>query len=213
MTFEDIGRVWREQGTGDFQRRTIENLSTVRGRAQRLLDSVYRRGTWIGTATLLLFVPIAWFGVVDSPRPWLAAPGVAMLWIWLIVLLIRVRSLRAPRAETPFPVRVVVQSEVTRLQHLERFWGGRVHWTLPAFLIGEILAFEGFRPLHVPRGWVTVSFYVALFALVVYATAARRRDVRTTVRPVREELQSWLAGLESFDYDGAPEAEPRGGTA
>ena len=199
MNFEDVGRVWRERETGDFQRRKIESLSTVRGRAARLLDGIHRNGTRIGLLTMVLLVPVAVMGILDSPRPWMAGTGSVILVAWLTRMMVRVRQLGAPRSRTSLPVRAAVESEVSRLRLLEQFWGHYPAWSPLMFLVGEVLAFEGFRPEGAERGPMTIGFYIALFVLVAYTLGARRRDARSKVRPLREELESWLAGLEAFD--------------
>jgi hypothetical protein len=208
MTFEDLGRVWQEQGSGDFQRRKIESLSTVRGKARRLLSRVHRAGMWIVPLTVIVcaifFIP----GMLASPRPWLAVPGVLILFVWLAFVFKVVIQLGAVKGGEPLPVRSSVESEVQRLRTLERFWGG-AHWLFLAFLVGEVMLFESFRPLDAERGVTSGGFYVFLAALVVYGTLARRRDARQKVRPLREELESWLAGLEAFDFDR--ELDARGG--
>lgn len=200
MNFEDLGRVWQEQGTGDFQRRRIENLSTVRGRAERLLSGIHRRGKWIGAFTVILLVLLVPRGMLASPRPWLHGSGVLIISVWLAYVIKVVLELGGAKEAEPLPVRVSVESEVRRLRILERFWGN-VHWLLLAFLAGEVMAFEGLRPLGAERGVMSVGFYVFLIVLVAYGTLARRRDARSKVQPLREELESWLAGLEAFDFD------------
>src|SRR5262245_30493207 len=97
MKFEDIGRVWREQGTGDFERRKIEDLSTVRGRAERFLDLLYRQGMFIIAVTFLLLA--AGMAAVDAARPWLALPGLVILIATLLRGLFRWQALRRPRVD------------------------------------------------------------------------------------------------------------------
>jgi hypothetical protein len=200
MTFEDLGRVWQEQGTGDFQRRKIESLSTVRGKAERLLNGVHRNGKWIGGFTLTLFVVFATPVLLDAPRPWLAGSGWLVLSVWLVHVTRVVLALGGAKGAEPLPVRDSVESEVRRLRILERFWGN-VHWGFLVFLVGEVMTFEGMRPVGAERGVMSGGFYVLLIVLVVYGTLARRRDARSKVKPLREELESWLAGLEAFDFD------------
>jgi hypothetical protein len=212
MTFEDIGRVWREQGTGDFQRRKIENLSTVQGRAERFADRFYRRGMFIFAVTFLSLAAVVAAVAADAPpRPLLAWPGLIIVVGTLLRWLLRWQALRRPRVDATPPVRHAVQAAVDRLRFMERWWerAGQPHFYLP-FLVGEILAFEGFRPVGEGRGVVTVVFYGLLLLTVVYGTLGNRRAVRQTVRPLREDLESWLADLAAFDHDGAPDAEPKG---
>ena len=211
MNFEDLGRVWQEQGTGDFQRRKVESLSTVRERAEKLLSTIHRNGRWVGGFTLVLLLVGLVAAVADTPIPWMVGTGWVILIAWLVRMLTRVRRFDAPRSGSPLPVREAVASEVSRLLLLEQFWG-RIHRGFPMFLVGEILVFEGARPPGAERGAWYFGFYVALFALVAYTIVARGRDARTKVRPLREELESWLAGLEAFDFDRELDAGMQGGT-
>jgi hypothetical protein len=199
MNFEDLGRVWQESGTGDFRRRKIENLSTVRGKAERLLNRIHRQGKRIGAVTVILCVVFFTLGLLASPRPWLAGSGVLILSAWLAYGIKIVLALGETTDVEPRPVRHAVESAVCRLRILERFWGN-AHWLFLAFLLGEVLAFEGFRPSGAERGAISAGFYLFLISLVVFGTLARRRDARSTVRPLREDLESWLAGLEAFDF-------------
>ena len=213
MTFEDIGRVWREQGTGDFQRRKIENLSTVQGRAERFADRFYRRGMILLAVTIPAMAAIVIAAAADlPPRPWLAWPGLIILIAILLRLLFRWQALRRPRVDATPPVRHAVQAAVDRLRVMESFWerASRPLSYLP-FLVGEILAFEGLRPVGAERGVITAIFYGLLLLTVVFGSLANRRAVRQTIRPLREDLETWLADLTAFDHDGAPDAEPKGG--
>jgi hypothetical protein len=211
MNFEDLGRVWQEHETGDFQRRKIENLSTVRGRAERYLSRLYRHAMINFAITLAVLVAGA-AAAAAAPRPWLALPGVIILLATLLKSLFRWQALRRSRADSTQPVRQMVEAEVGRLRVLERFWkGAALHFYLP-FTVGEILGFEGFRPIGAERGIMTGGFYAVFFLLVVAGIIGNRRAVSHTVRPLREELESWLAGLEAFDYDRKPNAGLQGGT-
>jgi hypothetical protein len=209
MNFEDLGRVWQEQGTGDFQRRKIENLSTVRGKAERLLNGVHRNGKWIGAVTVILCAVFFTLGLLASEKPWLAGSGVLILSVWLAYVISVVLRLGKAKGAESLPVRDSVESEVRRLRILEGFWG-KVHWPLLLFLVGEVMAFEGFRPSGAERGAMSGGFYVFLVVLVVFGTLARRRDARHKVRPLREELESWLAGLEAFEFDRELDARGEG---
>ena len=200
MTFEDIGRVWREQGTGDFQRRKIENLSTVQGRAERFLGRLYRQGMFIFVVTFLSLAAVVTVVAVAAPRPWLAWPGMIILIALLLRVLFRWQAFRHPPVDATPPVRHAVQAAVDRLSLIERLWErAALHFYLP-FLLGEILAFEGLRPVGAERGIMTAGFYAFLFFLVVYGSLGNRRAARQMVRPLREDLESWLADLAAFDH-------------
>lgn len=198
MTFEDLERVWQEQGTGDFQRRKIESLSTVRGKAERLLNGIHRRGKWVTAFTVTMCAIFFTMGLLNSQRPWLAGSGVLLLSVFLAYVIKVVLELGGAKGAEPLSVRASVESEVRRLRILERFWGN-VHWPLLVFLAGEVMMFEGFRPPDAELG--RAGFYLILAAIVAYGTLARRRDARHKVRSLREELESWMAGLEAFDFD------------
>jgi hypothetical protein len=205
MNFEDLGRVWQEPGTGDFRRKKIENLSMVRDRAERLLNSFHRRGKRVGAVTVMLCAVFFTLGLLASPRPWLAGSGVLILSAWLAYVMKVVLELGGAGGVEPRPVRHSVESAVHRLRTLERFWGN-AHWLFLAFLVGEVLAFEGFRPPGAERGVISAGFYIFLITLVAFGMLARRRSARSTVQPLREDLESWLAGLEAFDFDRESDA-------
>jgi hypothetical protein len=210
MNFEDVGRVWREQGTGDFQRRKIENLSTAQGRADRFLGRLHRRGMVTFAITFLGLAAAVVAGIADWGRPWLAWPGLIILVATLLRALFRLQALRSPHADTTPPVRHAVQAAVDRLRLLEQFWNrAALHFYLP-FLVGEILTFEGFRRIGAERCVMNDGFYVFLILIVVFGSLENRRAARRNVRPLREDLESWLADLESFDHDGSSGAEPTG---
>lgn len=202
MTFDDIGRVWREQGTGDFQRRKIENLSTVRGRAERFLDRLYRQGMFLFVVTFLSLAVVGAVVAADAPRPWLAWPGMVILIGTLLRGLLAWQALRRPQVDATPPVRHAVKAAVDRLRYIEGVWEGaaRLRFYLP-FLVGEILSFEGFRPVGAERGVMTAGFYCFLLFIVVYGSFKNRRAARQTVRPLREDLESWLADLAAFDHE------------
>src|SRR5688500_6502334 len=111
MTFEDLGRVWQEQGSGDFQRRKIESLSSVRGKAARLLNGLHRRGKWLTAVTASLVVLFGGWGVLESPRPWLAGPGLLILLVWLVRVSRVVLALGGAEGAEALPVRASVESE------------------------------------------------------------------------------------------------------
>lgn len=64
MQFEDIARVWREEGTGTIRRTRTEDLSVVLGRVGRLGIALRRRVarlTWVVAVPLVLvFAYLAW---------------------------------------------------------------------------------------------------------------------------------------------------------
>jgi len=171
---------------------------------------LYRQGMFIFVVTFLsLAAAVAVVVAADAPRPWLAWPGMIILIATLLRGLFSWQALRRPPVDATPPVRHAVQAAVDRLRFIERFWerAGRLRFYLP-FLVGEILGFEGLRPVGAERGIMSAGFYCFLFFIVVYGSFNNRRAARQTVRPLREDLESWLADLAAFDHDGSPAAEP-----
>jgi hypothetical protein len=154
--------------------------------------------------TLLLFAAAAAVGAFNAARPWLAWPGLVILTAVLVRALLTWQALRRPRVDNTQPVRQAVQAAVDRLRFAESYWerAGRVSFYLP-FLVGEILAFEGLMPIGVERGVITAGFYAFLLFIVVLGSVRNRREARQTVRPLREDLESWLADLAAFDQNGS----------
>lgn len=204
MTFDDIGRVWREEPSGEIKRRRVENLSDVMGRADRFLGPLYRNGKRIFILTAALVVPVLAWGVIKAPRPQLALPGTLMLWLWLALTWRRWRKLRPPTPDSTQPVRVTVQAEVRRLRFLERFWGD-ISWGMIAlFLVGEVLAFEGLRPAGGGSSIVSLVFYPFLIGIIAVVVFRNPVVARKKVRPLREDLESWLEGLQALESNEAP---------
>ena len=210
MVFEDVGRVWREEGD-DIRRRRIEDLSVVRSRADGFLARLYHRGRRIFALTALTVVPIFTWGAFNSPRPELVVPGVLMVFTWLGSIWIRWRQLRPPPPDVTLPVCDAVRGEVDRLRFLERFWGKVKWWSLGLFVVGEVLVFEGLRPVGAVRGPVSFGFYGLM--IVIVSTIVFRNPVyaQLKVRPLREELESWIEGLQALEDVDSWTAELEGG--
>lgn len=206
MTFDDIGRVWREEPSGALKRRRVEDLSDVMGRADRFLGALHRKGKRIFVLTAVLVVPVFTWGLLHAPRPMLALPGSLIVGAWLTLMWLRWRNLRPPSPDATQPVRIVVEAEVERLRFLERFWGD-VPWTMIAlFLVGEILAFEGFRSPESEHTVVSVIFYAMLLGIIAMVVFRNPVLVRRKVRPLREDLESWLEGLQALEREGSSQS-------
>lgn len=212
MTFDDIGRVWREEPSGEIKRRRVEDLSAAMGRADSFLGPVHRNATIIMVLTTALTVPMLTWGVINAPRPALAAPGTLMIFLWLVLMWSRWRNLRPPTPDSTQPVRVTVEAEVRRLRFLEQFWGD-VSWGMIALVfVGEVLAFEGFTPIDAERTIVTFVFYPLLIGSIAVLVFRNPVIAKRKVRPLREDLESWLEGLKALEHNDAPQLDTEGGT-
>lgn len=203
MNFDDIGRVWREEGTEEFRRTRIEDLSTVRGRAARLMNRA-RRLVLVDMVAALVAIPFFTYQAIRAPSA-LAALGAIIIVIMLIVIPIRLRVIRRAAPDPTLPVRVAVQAEVTRLRALERFHR-TVEWYLVPVALGMILYLAGLS-VDIVGDPVPVAFRirmsilgVAAFGLVIFGN---RVSLRLRVQPLREDLESWLTDLEESGLDGA----------
>jgi hypothetical protein len=213
MTFDDIGRVWREEPSGAIKRRRVEDLSDVMGRADSFLGRQHRNGRRILVLTAVLVVPVFTWGVINAPRPMLALPGSLMIGLWLALMSLRWRNLRPPSPDATQPVRIAVEAEVARLRFLERFWGDAPWAMIALFLAGEILAFEGFRSPDGERTMVSVVFYVMLIGIIAVSVFRNPVLARRRVRPLREDLESWLEGLQALEREGSSQPNIEGGAA
>lgn len=213
MTFDDIGRVWREEPSGDIKRRRVEALSDAMGRADSLLGRQHRNGKRIFILTAVLAVPVLMWGVINAPRPTLALPGSLMIGAWLALMWLRWRNLRPPSPDATQPVRMAVEAEVKRLRFLERFWGDASWAMIALFLAGEILAYEGFRPPEAERTIVSVIFYAMLIGITALAVFRNPVLARRKVRPLREDLESWLEGLQALEHEDSSQLDIEGGAA
>lgn len=202
MNFDDIGRVWREEGTEDVRRTRIEDLSTVRGRAARLIAGA-RRSVLVDTVAALLAIPFFTYQAIRAPSA-LTALGAIIIVIVVVVIPIRLRVIRRAAPDPTLPVRVAVQAEATRLRALERFQR-TVEWYLGPAAVGMILYLAGLS-VDIVGDPVPVAFRirmsvlgVAAFGLVIFLN---RCSLRLRVQPLREDLESWLTDLEESELDG-----------
>jgi len=200
MNFEDVGRVWREHGTGAYRRKKIESLSDVLGRATRLNDGVRRR---MGRAGWLAAVPLAllyaWMAL-RAPTP-MAVLGASILAVWALVVLALYLSVSRGRTVAGLPVRLAIESEVRRLRALERF-ARNAKWYRIVLAAGCLLYAIGVALAMDDRSarLATITLMVlVLLAVEGMIFARRRRPSRS--RALREDLESWLAGLEALEAD------------
>ncbi|MEM7416062.1 MAG: hypothetical protein AAF389_11235 [Gemmatimonadota bacterium] len=199
MVFEDLGRVWRDESTGEVRRRKVEKLSTARGRAERFLRGQHRRGFAMTVVVTVVAMPFLGFEAFDAERPWLAVPGFLLLGAFCLAMCVRWRKLRPQPPEPTMPVREAVNAEIEKLRFAEGFWGKPSRSWTAVFVAGEILLFEGFRAAGAERYGLDYGFYVFLFAVVGGVAFWNPIYARRKIQPLREELESWMEGLNAFE--------------
>lgn len=201
MNIDDIGQIWREEGTDDFVRRRIEKLSTVRDRATEL-DARVRRRDLRETLAAVLVIPLCLFWAVRASTP-TSALGAVILVIAVAILPFRLRMARRPARDPTLPAGRVVEVEVARLREQERLLGSVLVWHLGPAGIGLIL-FIGGSALVSPlfKALFTLAVLVGLGLIVVI----NQRAAQLTIQPLREELESWLSGFEDSGIEGESDA-------
>lgn len=199
MEFEDIGRVWREEGTGALRRTRTEDLSVVLERVGRCGIARRRRFarlTWVVAVPLVLvFAYMAW----NAPHL-VAAAGAALMGACAAWVAVRYRAI-GRTTDATLPVRLALQSELAHLNAL-----GRLRRNAPwfrtlyrigyvAFVVGVIALEEG-GPRVPTRA---VGLYLSIPLIVeglIYVARGKRPQARGTLK---EELSSWLDSLDELD--------------
>ncbi len=211
MNFDEVGRVWREEVTGEFRRTRVEDLSSARDRAAKF-DADARRKWWTGTVMTIVMVPVyISIVVVLITRGYLvSALGGVILAISIVVWAIEWRKLRGAAPDPTLPVSAAVAAQVARLLARERHLNTLGWRYLTPFVVGYLLVMAGVSVTWpegdpMPLGWRVRSSIVAIVALV-FKVFVSRREARREVRPLREELESWLTDLKDSDLGGMSDA-------
>ena len=211
MNFDEVGRIWREEVTGEFRRTRIEDLSTARDRAAKL-EAEARRKWLAGTFMAIVMVPAYIAGVILAiTRGYIVTSlGGVILTISIVIWAIEWRKLRGAAPDLTLPVSAAVEAQVARLLAWERYLNTLGWRFLAPFVVGYLLVMAGLSVTWpegdpMPLGWrVRVSiFAVVLLVLKVFIS---RREARLKVRPLREELESWLTDLKDSDLGGMSDA-------
>ena len=209
MNFDEVGRIWREEVTGEFRRTRVENLSTARDRAAKL-DAEARRKWWAGTFMAFVVVPVYTVSVIFViTRGYLvAALGQSILTISIVIWAIEWRKLRGAAPDPTLPVSAAVEAQVARLLAWERYMNTLGWRFLAPFAVGYLLIMAGLSvtldgdPMSLGFRVRASIFTIVLCLIVVFSN---RRRARLEVRPLREDLQSWLADLRDSDLEEAPD--------
>ena len=196
MNFDDVGRIWRDEVTGEFRRRRTEDLSSARDRAADLDAKVLRRDLR-ETIAALIVIPFYIRFAIRASTP-ISALGAIIVVITAAIVPFRLRMARRPARDLTLPVGRAVEIEVARLRAQERLLGSVLVWYLGPFGIGVIL--------HVVGSAIVSPLFKVLYTLLVLVACGlllvlNRRVARLKIQPLREELESWLADLEASDLD------------
>lgn len=199
MEFEDIGRVWREEGTGTIRRTRTEDLSVVLERVRRpgiARRRRFARLTWVVAVPLVLvFAYMAW----NAPNL-IAAAGAVLMGALAAWVAVRYRAI-GRTTDATLPVRLALQSELAHLNALGRLrrnapWFRTLYWIgYAAFVVGVIALEEG-DPRVRDR---TVGLYLSIPLIVEGLIYFARRNKRQATRTLKEELSSWLDSLDEID--------------
>ncbi len=209
MNFDDVGRIWREEVTGDFARTRVEYLSAATDRAAKL-DAEARRKWWAGTFMAFVVVPVYTVSVIFViMRGYLvSALGQTILTISVVIWAIEWRKLRGTAPDPTLPVSAAVEAQVARLLAWERYMNTLGWRFLAPFAVGYLLVMAGLS-VTLDGDPMSLGFRVraSIFTIVLclFLTFYNRRRARIEVRPLREDLQSWLADLRDSDLEGAPD--------
>ena len=144
MNFDEVGRVWREEVTGEFRRTRIEDLSPARARAAKL-DAVARRLWWSGTVNAIVTIPVYTFAVIlGIMRGYLVSSlGFVIVAISVVNLAIEWRKLRGATPDPTLPVSEAVEAQVACLLAWERYLD-TIGWRfLAPVVVGAHLAIGG----------------------------------------------------------------------
>ena len=210
MNFDEVGRVWREEVTGEFRRTRVEDLSTARDRAAKF-DADARRKWWTGTVMTIVMVPVyISIVVVLITRGYLvSALGGVILAISIVVWAIEWRKLRGAAPDPTLSMIAAVEAQVARLLARERYLDTLGWRFLAPFAVGSLLVVAGVSVTMagdpVSSGWRVPWSIVVIVALVLKVFISRR-EARLKVGPLREELESWLTDLKDSDLGGMSDA-------
>ena len=209
MNFDEVRRIWREEATGDFGRTRVEYLSAATDRVAKL-DAKARRMFWFVTVLTIVLLPTATLlAIMQISRGYLVATlGIVLITISYVMLAIRWRRLRGAVPDPALPVSVAVEAQVARLLAWERYKNTVGWWFLGPFAVGYSLVMTSDKVdlAGNPVSFSGVRLSVLVIVLSVFLAFYNRRDARLKVRPLREELESWLADLKDSDLEGVSDA-------
>lgn len=204
MDFEEIGRAWREKGTGTIRRTRTEDLSSVLGAAKRL--GAARRRRFAGLAWIAAVPMVLFFGYMAWRAPNLvAAFGAVVIATFAAIVAARYRTIGHRTSDAGLPVRMALHAEVAHLTALERLkrdapWIRTLFWAgYGVYVLGAVVLEEGDSRVRALAAGFFLSIPLICEALIYFA---RRRDPRVTPS-LKDELESWLDSLDEIDTGDA----------
>ena len=208
MTFDDVGRVWREDVTGEFRRTRVEDLSTARDRAAKF-DARARRYWWFGTFMAIVGVPVyISIGIGLIWRGYLVATlGSVIITIAVATLAIQWRRLRGGAPDHTLTVSAALEAEVARLLAWERYQYTSAWWFVGPLVVGWFLVMATTLWTTGPVTPRRVGFSTFVIVTAVFQVFYSRREARVKTRPLIEDLQSWLDDLKDSDLGGVSDAQ------
>jgi hypothetical protein len=196
MDFNEVGPVWRREGTGEYVRTRVEELSAARARSAKIDHKVRRRDRLEISLSLIMLPFFAWYAVVVPSA--LSSLGAGIIAVGLVIIPLRLRMARRSALDTSLPVTAVLAAEVSRLRAQERLLRSVAWWYFAPLLGGASLVVYG-QPVPLPS---KVLFTLLVLAFGGFGVFINLRSVRLQLRPVRGELESWLADLHDSDLEG-----------
>lgn len=214
MEFEEVGRVWREQGTGAIRRTVTEDLGSVLQRARKEGTARRRR---FGKVAWIVAVPLVLFFTYMAWRaPNLLAGVGAILMAGLAALVAgRYRAIGRREADASLPVREAIEKELAHLETIGRFRRDApkiraMYWTgFGIYVLGVAMADGGFEA----RASSSVGIFLLMLITVEGLIYFGRRWRSQSGGSLEEVLRSWLDSLDELDPQdgGGPPAstDPR----
>jgi hypothetical protein len=141
----------------------------------------------VALALLPIFAWVAW----ATPHP-VSAVGAAIVALACVVIPVRLRLARRHRPDPGLALAQSLRAELDRIRTQERLLGSVAWWYLAPLGAGVILFMAGapVAPLF------KVGYAAVVVAFFGWHLRLNLQAVRSDLRPVARELESWLAGLD-----------------
>ena len=116
-------------------------------------------------------------------------------------------ALGRPLPDASLPLFQAIQREVERLQKLDRYLES-THWVRGGFMVASLVLILG---AVLPEGGPAraAAFVLFLLMMEIALFRPRVRQERAKTRELRENLESWLRGIEAFEL-ADPSGDPKG---
>lgn len=194
MEFENLGKVWREEETGELVRTRVERLSELRRQttqAEKKARNRIRRATVLGIVLVpgLAFIAILMM-VTGNLRTGI---GFAVMAIGCTAPMIYLRRAGNTAVDPMLPVRAVLEKEVERLRALRRSILAITGWVTGALVLGGPLLVLG-----VSSSPIKIFLWSAILILVGIRGPVAWQRYATQLQAARKQLERWIADLESI---------------